>query len=72
MQYELDMPQFYTVPSFSVTPNTVGQLPIIPNSGANTYLTGPYNGNSPSQLGILFMYTNGKAGQEASALAVTP
>jgi len=72
MQYELDMPQFYTFESFSVDPNISGGLPIVPNNAANVYFSGPYNGNSPSQLGILFMYTNGKAGQEASPVAVTP
>ena len=72
MQYELDMPQFYTFESFSVAANASGGLPIVPNNAANVYFSGPYNGNSPSQSGILFMYTNGKAGQEASPVAVTP
>jgi hypothetical protein len=72
MQYELDMPQFYTFESFSVAANASGGLPIVPNNAANVYFSGPYNGNSPSQSGILFMYTNGKAGQEASPVTVTP
>ncbi|MGA2599025.1 MAG: S8 family serine peptidase [Bryobacteraceae bacterium] len=72
MQYELDMPQFYTFESFTVDPNVSGGLPIVPNNAANVYFSGPYNGNSPSQSGILFMYTNGKAGQEASPVTVTP
>ena len=32
----------------------------------------PNNGNSPSQKGILFLYTDGKAGQEASIVNVMP
>jgi hypothetical protein len=65
MQYEFDMPQFFTgSSSFTVAPNTSLPVAIIPSS--------PYNGNSPSQIGILFMYANGKVGQEASLVTVHP
>jgi len=63
MKYELDMPQESTLPSFSVPAGASGALPITPN--------GSYNGNSPSQKGLLFLYTNGKTGQESSQLTVT-
>ena len=72
MKYELDMPQVYTFSSFSVPAGASGAVPIFPNNAANTYFTSPYNGNSPSQTGILFLQTNGKAGVEASAVKVTP
>ena len=72
MQYELDMPRAYTIPSFSVTAGTSTTVPVFPNNAATPYFSAPYNGNSPSQKGILFLYTDGKAGQEASALSVTP
>ena len=72
MTYELDMPQNYTLSTFTVPAGVSGTLPIIPNNTANEYSTGPYNGNSPSQVGLLFMYTNGKAGMEASLLVVNP
>jgi len=72
MKYELDMPQFYagsddfTVPAGSSTP-----LTIFPNNAANVFFTGPYNGNSPSQTGLLLMYTDAKA-PEADLVTVTP
>lgn len=73
MAYELDMPQFYpAVDDFTVAPNTSTPIIIVPNNAANPYLTGPYNGNSPSQTGILLMYTDGKAGREADFVSVTP
>ena len=61
MAYELDMPQFYPgIPDFTVAPNTAIPLTILPNNAANVYFTGPYNGNSPSQTGLLMMYTDGR------------
>jgi hypothetical protein len=65
MQYELDMPQVFAASSeFTVAPNTPTVLSIIPSS--------PYTGASPSQIGLLFMYTDGKVGQEASLVTVHP
>lgn len=72
MKYELDMPQEYTTPSFAVTAGTSGSVSIIPNNAANPYFGSPYNGNSPSQKGMLFLHTNGKTGQESSTVLVTP
>jgi len=71
MKYELDMPKFYaadlTVPADSSAP-----LTIFPNNAANIFFTGPYNGNSPSQTGLLLMYQDAKAGVESSNILVTP
>jgi hypothetical protein len=71
MQYELDMPKFYagdlTVPANSSSP-----LTIFPNNAANIFFTGPYNGNSPSQTGLLLMYQDAQAGVEAGQILVTP
>ena len=65
MSYELDMPQFFSsVSEFTVPANGSFPTTIIPTS--------PYNGNSPSQTGILYMYTDGKVGQEASMVTVKP
>jgi hypothetical protein len=72
MKYELDMPQEYTTSSFAVTAGTSGSIPVVPNNAAHPYFSAPYNGNSPSQKGILFLYTNGKTGQESSSVLVTP
>jgi len=73
MNYELDMPQFFPATAdFSVAPNTALALPVIPNNTANVYFTGPYNGNSPSQTGLLLMYTDGKTGRETDRVTVTP
>jgi hypothetical protein len=73
MQYELDMPQVYPIVNdFTAAANASIQFTVFPNNAVNVYSTGPYNGNSPSQTGLLFMYTDGKAGQEASFVAVTP
>jgi hypothetical protein len=59
------MPQVFAASSeFTVAPNTPMALTIFPSS--------PYNGNSSSQIGILFMYTDGKVGQEASLVTVHP
>ena len=69
MRYELDMPQFYagdlTVPANSSSP-----LTIFPNNAANVFLSGPYNGNSPSQTGLLLMYQDAAAA-EASQIVIT-
>ena len=72
MQYELDMPQNYTFSTFTVPAGFNGAVTVVPNNAANVYLSGPYNGNSPSQIGQLFFYTNGKTGQEASLIVVQP
>jgi subtilisin family serine protease len=71
MQYELDMPKFYAF-DLTVPPNSSAPLTIVPNNAANFYLTGPYNGNSPSQTGLLLMYQDGLAGVEAAQILVTP
>jgi subtilisin family serine protease len=73
MAYELDMPKVYPgTTDFAAPPNTTTPVTIFPNNAANVYFTGPYNGNSPSQTGLLFMYTNAKTGQETSSVLVTP
>jgi hypothetical protein len=72
MKYELDMPQFYTTSSFVEAAGASGTISIIPNNAANPYFGAPYNGNSPSQRGILFLYTDGKTGQESSMVFITP
>lgn len=73
MYYELDMPQFYAGASdFTVPANSATPLAIFPNNAANPYFTGPYNGNSPSQSGLLMMYTDGKVAREADFVTVTP
>ena len=72
MKYELDMPQEYTTPAFAVAAGSSTSVSVVPNNAANPYLSGPYNGNSPSQVGILFLYTNGKTGQESSIVLVNP
>jgi subtilisin family serine protease len=65
MSYELDMPQVFAGQSeFTAGPNVSTPVTIFPSI--------PYNGNSPSQTGILLMYTDGKVGQEASIVKVTP
>lgn len=65
MNYELDMPQVFPASAeFSVAANGSVSLSLVPTS--------PYNGGSPSQTGILFLYTDGKAGLEASIVKVTP
>ncbi len=73
MQYELDMPKYYAAAAeFTVPANSAVGVPIFPNNAANPFFTGPYNGNSPSQTGILLMYTDAKAGQEMSSVLVSP
>ncbi len=73
MKYELDMPQVYpSSMDFTVAPGTPTGVTIRPNNAGNIFLTGPYNGNSPSQTGLLVMYTDGKTGQEASSIVVNP
>ena len=64
MKYELDSPQDFTVPAtLSVPHGSSSLLTVFPSS--------PYNGHSPSQKGLLLMYTNG-TGQEASMVTVFP
>ncbi len=73
MKYELDMPQFYpSVSDFSAAPNASTPNAVFPNNAATPYFTGPYNGNSPSQTGLLFMYTDGKNARESDRVIVTP
>jgi Subtilase family len=73
MQYELDSPQVYPFPpDLTAAANTSTPVQIFPNNAANPFFTGPYNGNSPSQTGLLLMYTDGKAGQETSFVTVKP
>jgi Subtilase family len=73
MKYELDMPQFYTALSdFTAAPNAATPNIVIPNNAANPYFTGPYNGNSPSQTGLLLMYTDGKNARESDRITLTP
>jgi subtilisin family serine protease len=73
MKYELDMPQFYpALADFSAAPNAATPNLVIPNNAANPYFTGPYNGNSPSQTGLLLMYTDGKNARESDRVTVTP
>ena len=64
MKYELDMPQEYTTSTFAVAAGSSTSVSVVPNAA--------YNGNSPSQMGILFLYTNGKTGQESSIVLVNP
>jgi subtilisin family serine protease len=65
MKYELDNPKVYTSsPSFTVPAGSSSLITVFPSS--------PYNGNSPSQTGLLFMYTDGKTGQEASTVTIFP
>lgn len=64
MIYELDMPQFFAASAeFTVPANNSASVAVYP--------TTPYGGKSPSQTGLLLMYTNGLAGQEAAAVKVT-
>jgi hypothetical protein len=73
MRYELDSPQVYPFPpDLTAAANTSTPVQIFPNNAANPFFTGPYNGNSPSQTGLLLMYTDGKAGQETSFVTVKP
>jgi subtilisin family serine protease len=65
MQYELDSPTVFPVPASLVVPSgSTANVTVFPSS--------PYNGNSPSQTGLLLMYTDGKTGQESSNVLVTP
>jgi subtilisin family serine protease len=73
MKYELDMPQFYPG-STDFTVPAGGSLPvtIFPNNAATPFLGAPYNGNSPSQSGLLLMYTDAKVAREVDNIVVTP
>jgi hypothetical protein len=62
MQYELDLPQVFPFPAdLTAAANTSTPVQIFPNRG-----------NSPSETGLLLMYTGRKAGQEASFVTVKP
>ena len=65
MKYELDSPQEFTVPPSLVVPAGSSSL-------VTVFPTSPYNGNSPSQKGLLLLYTDGKTGQESSQVTVFP
>ena len=72
MQYELDMPQFYTDSAeYLVAAGTSQTIFMVPNNAAFPFFTGPYNGNSPSQTGILLLYQDGLTGKEAATIAVS-
>ena len=71
MYYELDMPQAYAADE-TVMPNTSTALTIFPNNASNVFFSGPYNGNSPSQTGLLLMYTDGKLNRETDSVIVSP
>ncbi len=73
MYYELDMPQAYALPTeIAVPPNSPTAITVFPNNVANIYFSGPYNGNSPSQTGLLLMYTDGKVNRETDSVSVSP
>jgi subtilisin family serine protease len=72
MKYELDMPQVYTSSTVSVPAGVSGAIGVYPNNAGSPYFGAPYNGNSPSQSGLLLMYTNAKNGREADLVSVTP
>jgi subtilisin family serine protease len=73
MAYELDMPQFYAASDeLSVPAGSSAPLTIVPNNAANPFFSGPYNGMSPSQTGLLLMYTDGKVAREVDPITVTP
>jgi hypothetical protein len=72
MKYELDMPQVYAASTFALSAASSGSLSVYPNNAAHPYGSASYNGNSPSQKGLLLLYTNGKTGQESSTVVVTP
>ncbi|MBV9406593.1 MAG: hypothetical protein JO211_14710, partial [Acidobacteriaceae bacterium] len=72
MSYELDMPQFYSAEEFTVPANGIVNLTVYPNNASSPFLTGAYNGNSPSQSGLLLMYKDAKNGQETSSVVVSP
>ncbi|MDR3752585.1 MAG: S8 family serine peptidase [Terracidiphilus sp.] len=72
MKYEMDMPQSYASSTVSVPVSASSGIEVYPNNASFPYFTGPYNGNSPSQSGLLLMYTNGKDGREADLVTVTP
>jgi subtilisin family serine protease len=73
MTYELDMPQFYTDNTgYLVAPNTNVSATIFPNNAANPFFGAPYNGNSPSQTGILLLYRDAVNGKEADIITVHP
>jgi subtilisin family serine protease len=73
MYYELDMPQAYALPTeIAVPPNSPTAITVFPNNAANIYFSGPYNGNSPSQTGLLLMYTDGKVNRETDSVSVSP
>ena len=65
MKYELDSPQDFAAPSSLVVPAGSSSL-------VTVFPTSPYNGNSPSQKGLLLLYTDGKTGQESSQVTVFP
>jgi hypothetical protein len=72
MQYELDSPKYYaSAISFVLPANTGGALGVFPNNASNPFFGGPYDGNSPSQSGLLLIYKDAKT-PEADIVTVTP
>jgi hypothetical protein len=64
MRYELDMPQvFPDQPDVLVPAGGSTTIHAVPNSA--------YNGNSPSQTGLLLMYKDGLAGKESDTLTAS-
>jgi len=59
------------ISSFILPASASGAVGIIPNNAANPFLSGPYNGNSPSQSGLLLMYKDAKT-PEADIVTVGP
>jgi hypothetical protein len=72
MKYELDMPQYYVDNDEVAVPPAGWNFGVYPNNATYYYFSGPYNGNSPSQTGLLLMYTDGKNNREADLVTVTP
>jgi hypothetical protein len=71
MRYELDMPQVYPDLQFLTVPaGGSAVVNVIPNTAASPFFTGPYNGNSPSQSGLLLMYRDALAGSESDTVKV--
>jgi hypothetical protein len=71
MLYELDMPQVYPDrPDVLVAAGGSTLINVVPNNAGNVFFAGPYNGNSPSQTGLLLMYRDAQAGKESDTVKV--
>jgi hypothetical protein len=63
MHYELDMPQASPdLPDVTVPAGGSTSINVVPNAA--------YNGNSPSQTGLLLMYKDARAGKESDTVKV--